>query len=125
HRRGERRPMRILLAAKHAPQGRRPIGGVQSWCRTIAAELARLGHDVETWGPELPLPEGRFDAGVIANAGDTGVVVEKCDRVLAVCHGIIPAEHPPEGVPVAYTSEGVRAHWGGEGQVLRQPIDLE
>lgn len=117
--------MRLLLAAKHAPEGRRPIGGVQSWCRTIAAELARLGYDVETWGPELPLPAGRFDLGVIANAGDTGAALEKCDRVLVVCHGIIPAEHPPAGVPVAYTSEGVRAHWGGAGAVLRQPIDLQ
>lgn len=117
--------MRILLAAKHAPQGRRPIGGVQSWCRTIARELAKRGHEAVTWGPELPLPAGQFDVGIIANAGDTGVALEKCDRVLAVCHGIIPAEHPPAGVPVAYTSEGVRAHWGGDGPIIRQPIDLE
>jgi glycosyltransferase involved in cell wall biosynthesis len=117
--------VRVLLAAKHAPHGRRPIGGVQSWCATVCAELARRGHEAVTWGPELALPVGRFDAGIIANAGDTGVALEKCDRVLAVCHGIIPAEQPPGGVPVAYTSEGVRAHWGGDGPVVRQPIDLD
>lgn len=116
--------MRILLAAKHAPEGRRPIGGVQSWCRTVAAELRRIGHEAVTWGPEQPLPAGRFDLGIVANARDTGVALEKCDRVLAVCHGIIPAEHPPAGVPVVFTSEGVRDHWGGTGPVIRQPIDL-
>jgi hypothetical protein len=117
--------MRILLAAKHAPDGRRKIGGVQSWCRTVAAELVKEGHEAVTWGPEQPLPSGWFDAGIVANAGDTGVAMEKCDRVLAVCHGIIPAEQPPAGVPVAFTSEGVRDHWGGTGPVIRQPIDLE
>lgn len=113
------------MAAKHAPQGSLQIGGVQSWCRTVAAELAKHGHRVVTWGPELPLPSGQFDIGIIANAGDTGVALEKCSRVLAVCHGIIPAERPPEGGMTAYTSEGVRAHWGGDGPVLRQPIDLD
>src|SRR5688500_11603206 len=117
--------MRILLAAKHAPDGSRPIGGVQSWCRTVAAELRRCGHEALTWGPEQALPGGRFDVGLIANAGDTGVVTEKCDRALVVCHGIIPAEAPPAGVPVVFTSEGVRAHWDGTGRVIRQPIDLE
>jgi hypothetical protein len=98
---------------------------VQSWCTTVASELRRIGHEVTNWGPELSLPAGRFDAGIIANAGDTGVALEKCDRVLAVCHGIIPAEQPPDGVPVAYTSECVRARWGGDGPILRQPIDLD
>ena len=36
--------MRILIAAKHAPHGNRPIGGVQSWSRTICRELERRGH---------------------------------------------------------------------------------
>ena len=115
--------MRILLAAKHAPHGSRPIGGVQSWCRTVASELARRGHEVETWGPEQPAPLGGFDLGLIANVGDTKRAKAYCRNTLTICHGIIPAENPLGG-RVAFTSEGVRDHWGGQGAVLRQPIDL-
>ena len=116
--------MRILLAAKHPPRGRRPIGGVQSWCATVGAELARLGHEVVFWGPEWRFPVGSFDAGIVANVPFTRAVLPQCDRVLMVSHGIIPAEEP-EGSVVAYTSEGVRDHWGGSGPVIRQPIDLD
>lgn len=116
--------MRVLLAAKHAPEGSRPIGGVQSWCRTVAAELRRLGHEAVTWGPEQPLPANAFDVGIVANVGDAGVAIARCERVLVVCHGIIPAEAPPKGMAVAFTSEGVRDHWSGLGPVIRQPIDL-
>lgn len=116
--------MRILLAAKHAPEGSRPIGGVQSWCRTVAAELRRIHHQAVTWGPEQPLPAGEFDLGIVANVGDAGAALGKCARVLVVCHGIIAAEAPPDGLPVVFTSEGVRDHWGGTGPVIRQPIDL-
>lgn len=117
--------MRVLLAAKHAPEGSRPIGGVQSWCRTVAAELRRLGHSVEMWGPEQPLPAGRFDLGIVANVADVGTALPLCDRAMAVCHGVIAAEAPPVGMPVAFTSEGVRAHWTGTGPVIRQPIDVD
>lgn len=117
--------MRVLLAAKHAPDGVRPIGGVQSWCRTVAAELHRLGHHAETWGPEQALPGLRFDLGIVANAGDTAAALALCDQVLVVCHGIIPAEEPPAGLPVVFTSEGVRGHWRGAGKIIRQPIDLQ
>jgi hypothetical protein len=113
--------MRVLLAAKHAPG--HSIGGVQSWCLTVAAELRRLGHEVETWGPALPLPSGRFDAGIFANVADTGKALPLCDKVLNVSHGIIPAEQPAEGLPHAFTSEGVKRHWGGSGPIIRQPID--
>lgn len=117
--------MRVLLAAKHAPDGSRPIGGVQSWCRTVAAELRRIGHEAVTWGPEQGAPAGSFDLGIAANIGDTGWGLSRCGDLLAVCHGIIPAEEPPAGVPVVFTSEGVRDHWGGTGAVIRQPIDLD
>jgi hypothetical protein len=120
--------MRILLAAKHAPHGSRPIGGVQSWCRTVCNELARRGHEVETWGPEQPLPEGSFDVGIIANTSDTGRVLNLCRERVVVSHGIISAENTSEarlpGDRMVYTSEEVRDHWGGQGTVLRQPIDL-
>lgn len=120
--------MRILLAAKHAPHGSRPIGGVQSWGRTVCSELARRGHDVETWGPEQPAPVGAFDLGIVANVSDTGAVLDQCKSNLVISHGIIPAENPTRGqrsgTPKAYTSEEVRDRWGGKGAVLRQPIDL-
>lgn len=116
--------MRVLLAAKHAPCGRRPIGGVQSWCTTVAAALNRLGCQVTMWGPELPVPADRFDLGIMANLGDTAPAADRCERVLNVCHGIIPAEKP-RGDRVVFTSEGVRDHWGGTGLVVRQPINLD
>ena len=117
--------MRILLAAKHAPHGSRPIGGVQSWCRTVMRELMRRKHEVITWGPEQPVPLGGFDLGIIANSGDTEQAFKWCAKSLNVCHGLIPAERPCDGVPVVYTSEEVRDHWGGDGKVIRQPIDTE
>ena len=100
-----------------------PIGGVQSWTATVGRELQRLGHEVAFWGPERPLPAGRFDAGVVANVPHTRAALARCGRVLVVSHGIIPDEGPA-GERVAYTSEGVRDRWKGAGPILRQPIDL-
>jgi hypothetical protein len=116
--------MRILLAAKHAPEGRQPMGGVQSWCRTIASEFRQMGYEAITWGPEQPLPEGRFDLGIIANAEYTLPALDRCQSVVNVSHGIIPAEKPLDGVPLLFTSEGVREFWGKDGGIIRQPIDL-
>lgn len=117
--------MRILLAAKHAPEGRRPIGGVQSWCRTIANELRSRGHEAITWGPEQPAPLGGFDFGIVANVGDTARAFEWCKKALVVSHGIIPAERPRPGLTTVFTSEEIRDHWGVEGEIIRQPIDLD
>lgn len=121
--------MRVLLAAKHSPEGW-PIGGVQSWCRTVAAELCRVGHDVETWGAKTkaatnPPPSGQYDLGIVANVESIRTVLPLCERVLVVSHGIIRDERPPEGMRAVYTSEGVRARWRGDGPVIRQPIDLD
>ena len=116
--------MKIVLAAKYPAGGRLPIGGVQSWCATVGRELQRLGHEVTQWGPEWPVPDQRFDLGIVAHAKFTRAVMARCDRVLVVSHGIIETERP-RGNRVAFTSEGVRAHWGMEGPVLRQPIDLD
>lgn len=117
--------MKVLLAGKYVPTGARPIGGVQSWIGTVAAAMRRSGHEVTVWGPEFGALRGRFDVGVIANTAHTGSAMAHCERTVVVSHGIIPDERPPDGVPVAFTSEGVRAHWGGSGPVIRQPIDLE
>jgi hypothetical protein len=116
--------MRILLAAKHAPHGPRPIGGVQTWCRTVAAELKKRGHDVETWGPGQSTILGGFDLGIMANVQDTHRAWAWCRRHITVCHGIIPAEKPGGG-RVVFTSEEVRDHWGEDGPIIRQPIDTE
>lgn len=116
--------MRILLAAKHAPEGRQPIGGVQSWCRTVAAELRKRGYEAVTWGPEQVVPLGGFDVGIIANAIDANRALDLCGSVIGVSHGIIPAERPILE-NTAYTSEEVRDHWMGTGPVIRQPIDTD
>lgn len=116
--------MRILLAAKFMPTGPRPIGGVQSWVATVAGELARLGHEVVLWQPGFPALAGRFDLGILANWGHTEHLAAACDRALVVSHGIIAEEAPPAGLPVVFTSEGVRDYWGGDGAVIGQPIDL-
>lgn len=116
--------MRILLAAKFMPTGPRPIGGVQSWVATVAAELQRLGHEVTLWQPGFPAVPGRFDIGILANWTHTAGLADVCDRFLVVSHGIIEEERPPLNVPVAFTSEGVRDAWARKGPVLRQPIDL-
>jgi len=119
--------VRFLLAAKHPPGGRLPIGGVQSWCLTMAAALSELGHEVTCWGPEWPLPDGPFDAGIFAHWADTAAAWPLCGRGLRLSHGLIAAEAlpPRAGYEDLYTAEEVRAHWGGQGALLRQPIDLE
>lgn len=115
--------MRILLAARHPPNGKVRIGGVQSWCRTVAEELERRGHEVVFWGPRQAL-DGLFDAGILANVGDTRPAMRFCTRHLAMCHGIIGPERPAVR-DVAFTSEEVRDFWQGSGPIIRQPIDLD
>lgn len=115
--------MKILLAAKHAPHGSRPIGGVQTWCRTVCKELQKLGHETHTWGPEQPDP-GNFDFGIIANAQDTSRAFSWCNLVLNVTHGIIAAENPANNYAV-HTSEEIKDFWKTDGPIIRQPIDME
>ena len=114
--------MKILLAAKHPPGGRLAIGGVQTWIATVAHELRRKGHEAITWGPEWPLPAGRFDLGILANLKHTAAAQEVCGRVVRVAHGIIPDEAGGDGW--VFTSEEVRDRWGA-GPVIRQPVDLD
>lgn len=116
--------MKILLAAKCPPNGARKIGGVQSWCKTVGAELVRLGHGVMFWGPGQPV-KGHYDLGIVANWSTVQPVLHRCEKVLTVCHGIIDAEQPPPNQTVVFTSEGVRDYWKGTGPIIRQPIDLD
>lgn len=119
--------MRILIASKRAPgtPGRRD-GGVQTYVTTIAAELIRHGHVVDVTGAADMAPADRYDLGIFANAAHTANLVHHCDRTLLVVHGIVEDERPlPAFSRCAFTSEGVKRHWGGAGPVVRQPIDLE
>ncbi len=115
--------MRILIAVKHPPGGRLAIGGVQSWSKTVADKLVESGHQVTFWGPEWPLPSGRFAAGLFANLLHTAPMVLACDKVLKISHGIVEDEKGGPGF--AATSEEVRDRWHCDGPVIRQPIDLD
>lgn len=117
--------MRILFTALQPPGDRNRPGGVATWIGTLAAELARLGHHCEAWGPEQAAPSGRFDVGVISNAAATLTAAKWCKRVVGVAHGVIEEERPSPFFECLYTSEEVRDRWRGAGPILRQPIDLE
>lgn len=117
--------MRILLAGKFTHLGSRPIGGLQSWIYTVACELTRRGHAVTCWQPGKVLV-GRFHMGIFANLAHTRECLAAVDQSILVSHGIIDAERPEPGCDVtAFVSENVRDHWGMNGPVIRQPIDLE
>lgn len=114
--------MRILIAAKHPHGGARPVGGVQSWSKTVADQLTAMGHEVVHWGPEFSLPDGRFDAGILSNLQHTSKAIDVCERVVKVSHGIIPDERGDSSFIA--TSEEVSQAWGCRA-VVRQPLDLE
>ena len=116
--------MRILFAAGHPPAGDVAFGGVASWVLTISKELSSRGHECVAWGPGKVRPDRRFDVGVIANATMTDRAADWCDRVVVVSHGVIPDENPASDCLTVFTSEEVRDHWGGDGDLIRQPIDL-
>lgn len=116
--------MKILLASKYGPHGKRPIGGVQTWVHTVRNELVKCGHEVVLYEGGQKDPQQDFDFGIFANWRHTGHLVGLCKRVLQVCHGIIDEEQP-QFSNVAFTSEEVRGYWHGTGPVIRQPIDLE
>lgn len=117
--------MRVLLAAKYIPGGRRPIGGVQSWIGTVGAELRRRGHEVELWEPGMP-PAGWADAALLANLQHTRHLADNARRVVQVCHGLIDEEAPGAGVAgYVFVTPEVREHWLMPAcwPVVRQPID--
>lgn len=117
--------MRILIAGKYVPTGHNPIGGLQSWIKTVRAELERRGHQVREWQPGMPL-NGTFDLGIVSNIKLTRPVLNFCRDSVCVSHGIIDAEKPQAGANrYLFVSEGVRDHWGMEGGIIRQPIDLQ
>lgn len=117
--------VRILLAGKYVPTGPNPIGGLQSWIKTVRAELERLGHEAVEWQPGMKL-SGLFDLGIVANLSVTRPVLNFCRRTVCVSHGIIDAEKPEAGCDrYVFVSEGVRDHWGLDGDIVRQPIDLD
>lgn len=116
--------MRILLTGKYVPSGPRKIGGLQSWIKTVRRELEALGHECVEWQPGMVEPIGRFNLGILANMSLTCDMASKCDETVCVSHGIIAPEAPGDADRVYFVSEGVREHWGRDGGILRQPIDL-
>lgn len=119
--------MHILIAAKRAPNtpGRRN-GGVQTWIATVAAELHKRGHVVDITGAADMPPGDGYDLGIFANPAHTQQMARYCRRTILICHGIVEDERPLPGFDAtAFTSEGVKRHWGGAGPIIRQPIDLE
>lgn len=115
--------MRVLIAARFSPDGARPIGGVQSWSRTVGDVLKRRGYKVAYW-EKGKLLAGTFDLGIISNICDTRAVTKFCAEYVSVSHGIIAPEKPFSRHAV-FTSEEVRSHWNVDGPVIRQPIDLD
>jgi len=119
--------MRILMASKRAPgtPGRRD-GGVQTWTVAVAAELRRLGHEVDILAQREAPPATGYDLGIFANVGYTAPLKVHCAASVLVCHGIVDDEAPSQWFDATvFTSEEVRDHWNGTGPVIRQPIDLE
>lgn len=116
--------MKILLASKYGPHGKRPIGGVQTWVATIEQELKAMGHETALFEAGQSEPQGRYDLGIFANWGHTGHMAKRCNHIIQVSHGIIEPEKPvyPKA---AFTSEGVREFWKTDGPIVRQPIDTE
>ena len=127
--------MKVLLAAKFSPDGRRPMGGVQSWIDTVRRQLVKRDYQVETWDQTMlhgQFPtgwtDGMFDLGIFANYKHTKTAERFCKRVGYVCHGIIEAERPALHARTVYVSEGVKAAQAGAngyGAIVRQPIDLD
>lgn len=115
--------MRVLLAAKFVPTGPNPIGGVQTWVATVRRELERRGYEVAEWQPGFRDPKPA-DLGIFAHLSLTGHLSGHCDRLVAVCHGIIRPEQPLPADKRFFVSENVRGYWSCGGEILRQPIDL-
>lgn len=113
--------MRTLIAGLYGPNGRNPIGGVQTWTATIAKCLP---GEVALWERGDSDPSGTFDLGILHHWNHAGHLSSKCEKYVNVSHGIIPDERPMVRNPI-FTSEEVQRHWGGGGWVLRQPIDTD
>jgi hypothetical protein len=116
--------LKILITGKFSPYGDRPIGGLQSWIRTVNDELTNRGFRVDIKEP-YELDETKYDIGIFSNIDLTRKAVEHCKDSVLVSHGIIQAEKPDDSCKrLLFVSEGVQDHWKMNGEVIRQPIDL-
>lgn len=117
--------MKILITGKFTHLVSRPIGGLQSWIKTVSSELESRGYHVDVKEPH-ELDGTKYDLGIFANIKLTGHAVKNCKRSILVSHGIIDAEKPDDSCDrLVFVSEGVRDHWKMDGDIIRQPIDLE
>lgn len=119
--------MRILFCAKYVPTGRVPMGGVQSWIKTVRKEFEAMGHECVEWQPGFPARQGAFDLGIFAHWSLTRQHEPLCAKVINITHGIIEPERPSAAEDWVWAvSEGVRAHWRiPNAPIIRQPIDTE
>lgn len=116
----------VLLAAKHTPDGRCKVGGVQTWIDTVRTELQKRGYECSTWAWREPIPTRRFDFGIFAHLMHTEPLLGLCDRQLAIAHGVVGVENVPSGSYLrGFTSEEVARSCGAVEPIIRQPIDLD
>jgi hypothetical protein len=113
------------------------LGGTQTWVKTMASELTRLGHEVHIFAgdgkydllPNYPRLDDNYDLALINHnvclSALEGISIKK--RIFT-SHGIIPElERPIKGADVyVAVSEEVADHHKGFGfVVIRNPIDTE
>jgi len=124
----------ILIGAR-THQG---IGGSQTWCATVAAELSSRGHQVQLAGAiDGDGYESPIDLAIVSHAQLWGPGWN-CTTI-NVSHGIIGMERPGKGFDhYVFVSEEARDHWNHRfhdpdakaisdalNPVIRQPIDCE
>lgn len=113
--------MNILMAGLFTPTGRQPIGGTQTWMKTIADHLP--GHEVHYWEPGQQL-NGQYDLGIISQVSRTKKAIDHCRNTILVSHGVVKEEKPEPLCDVTLAvSEEVRDHWQLNCDIIRQPID--
>ena len=120
-------------------------GGSETACYSLAAELIRLGHEVDYFTGERGLVSGKMDElGCklwINNHYDLAICSHiqaesstwhnlRIDKVIRICHGTTPKLEQPQPGADAYVaiSEEVQAHLKGlgyESTVIRNGIDYE
>lgn len=93
--------------------------GTECWCRAMADEFRRRGHDVKVWTPNpgrflemtglpMAMPGDRFDL-ILDNHCVTPGKFE--GNTIHTCHGIIDFEKPMEGAVNVAVSDAVGNRW--------------
>lgn len=127
--------MRILLTNHNLDV----LGGTETWTKTMAEELTRLGHEVHLFSasglynlmPNYPRLDNNYDLALINHSVCLSALEGfNIKKRIFTSHGIIPElERPIEGADLYVSvSEEVQAHikaQGFESTVIRNPIDTD